>query len=365
MVKFIKIIGFFLIISIFFSTLNASAQSDPWYQLQLALENNDPKLKWFIDTLYEMKYKKFFSEINEITKICAAFYHYKNNWHYKDDPGKGDLINDPTITIQSGLIGDCDDFAVLMAAAIRIMGKRSRVVLGHNQEVVGHAYTEMFVGRSAYEAQAMINNIIKKYAKIYNEINVFKVYARNDANGYWLNFDWFAKYPSGTYYPATKEVVLYSDGTVDEFNAKTLPEKKEFTVDLSSPSTSETKELPPVENKTKNNQTNAPKSFKNFTQKLKMLLTPKEKLIKEQVIEKPSAPVELPLAIKTKPEENSCLLDNIKVDGIIYTKNNPSARINGEPYFIGDLICDGKIVDISQDAVSIQTKEGIKFFQIK
>jgi len=54
----------------------------------------------------------------------------------------------------------------------------------------------------------------------------------------------------------------------------------------------------------------------------------------------------------------------IKVEGIMYYKNNPIVIIGGNVYGLNDSVCGGKISSISSDKVIIQFKDKTKVYQL-
>ncbi|MFH1771721.1 MAG: transglutaminase domain-containing protein [Candidatus Omnitrophota bacterium] len=221
------------VVSIFVYVYYAQAADNRVYQLEKAMTSYSPKVKTYIDTLYKMKYTKKLPQPTAIAKLCASFQHIKKQWHYTNDPGNIDYIAPPEITINSGMVGDCDDFAVLMYTIIELLGKRSRVVFAYEKKGTRHAFAELFLCKNKISLKEKVGEIIKNYAMIYDETSEFKVYVRRDLKGYWFNFDWFAEYPSGKYYDSSKEIMIYGDGDAELLEGENLPQKVEITVKVS------------------------------------------------------------------------------------------------------------------------------------
>jgi transglutaminase-like putative cysteine protease len=63
-----------------------------------------------------------------VGQICSVYEHIRYNWKYVSDPSGRDYYASASETIGNGLAGDCDDFAILMAAAIEAIGGSSRII---------------------------------------------------------------------------------------------------------------------------------------------------------------------------------------------------------------------------------------------
>ena len=97
------------------------------------------------------------------------------------------------------MIGDCDDFAILMAAVIEAIGGTSRIVLARH-----HAYTEVYLGlRDKPCTLRLIKDIQDRYAGPQINYHV-------DWDGeVWLNLDWTAKYPGGPFFKGKIIRIIY------------------------------------------------------------------------------------------------------------------------------------------------------------
>jgi hypothetical protein len=89
-------------------------------------------------------------------KQVAALHRYvSSQWKYVNDPltGRGDYLSPASRTIALGLSGDCDDFAILLAACVEAIGGRARIVSGSCSEGY-HAWCEVYAGDAAQTRQA-------------------------------------------------------------------------------------------------------------------------------------------------------------------------------------------------------------------
>lgn len=138
-------------------------------------------------------------------------------WSYVPDPRGVDYFMYANETLSIGEdagcagAGDCDDFAILMAALVESVGGTTRIILAHNSSTGGHAYAEVYLGRiNATDSQVeqIIDWLRQKYEtdRIYTHIDT-------DTKDVWLNLDWGADgtgnaHPGGPFFQGDKHIVL-------------------------------------------------------------------------------------------------------------------------------------------------------------
>ena len=89
---------------------------------------------------------------HSVEQVCEIFEYLKNNWNYTGDPRCGEFYRYANQTIRLGEeigragAGDCDDFAILMAALIENIGGTTKINLVYD-EWQGYAYTELCTGK--------------------------------------------------------------------------------------------------------------------------------------------------------------------------------------------------------------------------
>jgi hypothetical protein len=158
-----------------------------------------------------------------IDQICSIYHYLKNGenllkgWSYKRDPRGSDYFNYANSSLRLGKAGgyagagDCDDFAILMAALIESIGGTTRIILANNETKGGHAYAEVYIGQlNATESQ--VEDIIYW---LKGKFNTGKIYTHidTDTKDVWLNLDWGADeegntHPGGPFYQGDKHIVL-------------------------------------------------------------------------------------------------------------------------------------------------------------
>jgi hypothetical protein len=110
----------------------------------------------------------------------------------------------------SGL-GDCDDFAILMASLINAVGDTTRIVLAYNDDS-GHAYAEVYLGRD----NTSVNRIVRwLFDETRQRIYVHRNISTNEV---WLNLDWQEdpygrSYPGGPFFRADRNFVVWTSKT--------------------------------------------------------------------------------------------------------------------------------------------------------
>lgn len=134
------------------------------------------------------------SQYRQYIQCFSVFKEIKGKWQYVNDPHKWDYIASADETLQS-FAGDCDDYAVLMAACLNAVGGTVRLVRTED-----HIYPELRINNKADfdNLSYLIRTQLFK-----REINKKKpLHYHVDDQGYiWLNMDYTANYPGGSFYP--------------------------------------------------------------------------------------------------------------------------------------------------------------------
>ena len=126
---------------------------------------------------------------SSIVSSFAIFKKVSNpHWKYKKDPDYRELFRPVSETIQTKT-GDCDDYAICLAACMRKCGGCAQIV-----HADGHLYPTLLVGKIAEKSK--INRIIRK---IFPSAKGKKINYLEIDNELWLNMDYSARYPGGTF----------------------------------------------------------------------------------------------------------------------------------------------------------------------
>ncbi|MCX6096633.1 MAG: hypothetical protein NT125_08010 [Candidatus Bipolaricaulota bacterium] len=143
-----------------------------------------------------------------MAQVCDFWDVCYSRWTYFSDPT--DLFDNFTrasVTIRDlRLRGDCDDFAVVIAAGVRGLGG-SAMVRGEWIGTDGHVYTEVFVGSDAQSAAANLLYVFVRYGLTLGDLAVGEVGLHFvPDSGYWLNLDWSANHPGGPYWASADKL---------------------------------------------------------------------------------------------------------------------------------------------------------------
>jgi len=126
-----------------------------------------------------------------------------------DDPRGSDYYSSASRTIALGFRGDCDDFVIALAAMIESVGGKTRVVYARNS-TTGHAYPEVYIGTTQEEFDAAAAYIQKRYRVGHVGCHITR---GPEGPQYWLNLDWWSKYPGGRFFADDGErTAYYPDG---------------------------------------------------------------------------------------------------------------------------------------------------------
>ena len=145
-----------------------------------------------------------------VSQICDVWEALYKKWTYVSDPNGKDYRSPASRTIQLGLKGDCDDFAIVMASVVESIGGTTRIISAHNGNK-GHAYAEVYIGNSKEKLNSVVSYISKRYGA---SSVAYHTTTKNNVTRYWLNLDWQSKYPGGKFFEDDGEVtIFYPDGS--------------------------------------------------------------------------------------------------------------------------------------------------------
>jgi transglutaminase-like putative cysteine protease len=108
-------------------------------------------------------------------QLCSLFDYVSNSVEYVSDPHDSDYWATPAETITTGA-GDCEDYAILMAALVEAIGGSARIYLTDD-----HAFAAAYIGES--------NATDKTIEAISEYYNYAPVYYVTDIYGSWIMLD--------------------------------------------------------------------------------------------------------------------------------------------------------------------------------
>lgn len=158
-----------------------------------AMDYTDPTTRDYALSLVDKKHGGEYS----LAQICDMWEKIDDQWTYVNDPSESNYFSPASNTIDLGLKGDCDDFAIVMASSILAIGGTPRVVLASNTDGGGHAYAEVCIADNKDDLQKAANYICDRYhcKKI-----AYRYSKDNGETHYWLNLDWSSRHPGGPHY---------------------------------------------------------------------------------------------------------------------------------------------------------------------
>lgn len=158
-----------------------------------AIEYNNPQVRNFAlsSTAKHFRNIKGYQKYRQTIQCFAVFKEIQSKWNYVNDPKGREYIANASESLQH-FSGDCDDHAILMAAAIRAIGGTPRLI--HTQ---AHIYPEMLIG-SKSDLETVIY-LIKEVLFVEESKNQEIYYHIDERGQIWLNLDYTAKYPGGPF----------------------------------------------------------------------------------------------------------------------------------------------------------------------
>lgn len=144
-----------------------------------------------------------------LAQACDLWENVYRNWTYVDDPRGNEYFSPASRTIALGFKGDCDDFAIVVAAMIESVGGSARIVTAQNR-TSGHTYPELYVGNSSAQFEQAAAYVRERYHV--NDVGCHITIA-DDGPRYWLNLDWWSRHPGGRFFADDgMRIAYYPDG---------------------------------------------------------------------------------------------------------------------------------------------------------
>lgn len=129
-----------------------------------------------------------------ISQVCDIFDYCFDNWNYVSD-ASFETFQSASKSINNGLRGDCEDFAILLSSMLISIGGDARITTAFKNSSSGHAYAEINLGNA--NMQDVANYIAARYKRVWTG----KIHYRIDSyKNCWMNLDWSTGHPGGEYY---------------------------------------------------------------------------------------------------------------------------------------------------------------------
>jgi transglutaminase-like putative cysteine protease len=163
-------------------------------ELVNAIDHKSPIVRDFAvgaaNEFFKKEQKRHMDYERVLVQSLAVFKKINSNWNYVSDPDNDEYFAKASESVKL-MAGDCDDYSVLMAAAIKSIGGKVRLTF-----IKGHIYPELLIGSQA-DLQKMMPVITEKLFK--EEIDKPLNYYKDAKGNVWINLDYTANYPGGSY----------------------------------------------------------------------------------------------------------------------------------------------------------------------
>ena len=182
-------------------------------ELREAIDYKDPAVRNYSTSIAIKHFQEdaHLSKNRKWVQYFSVFKEVYSNWVYVFDPVNEDYYSSASNTIKQlndyGLFkGDCDDYSIMMAAAIKSIGGEVRLVrtsLVQNGQTIGHMYPEVKIGDE--KDLEMVVYLLKNVFFV-EEAKGKSIFYYEDSKGFiWLNFDYTDNYPGGKYMSPIRE----------------------------------------------------------------------------------------------------------------------------------------------------------------
>jgi hypothetical protein len=180
------------------------------YQTTQAVDYLDSGTRNFFLELVDHKH----SGVYNIGQICDIWDYCCSHWTYVSDPDQYEYIAPASESIANGLHGDCEDFAVLIAAGIKAIGGTAWIVV-QREGSIGHAFAQVYIESEAYLEETIMPYLAARYEETprtdttrrprsWDNRSLFQTsftvwYSTSPNYGVWLNLDYTAPHPGGRF----------------------------------------------------------------------------------------------------------------------------------------------------------------------
>jgi hypothetical protein len=152
-----------------------------------------------------------------VEQVARIWSHVRGRWRYVNDPSGDEFFAKASDTIaRNAFAGDCDDFAIVLAAMVEAIGGRARIVMLDGEEG-GHAYAEVCVPEPAEQVAERLSVYYRQtWDEYLGRQRLTNIHFRSSEScPVWLNLDWNARVPGGAYGREFWAVAIYPDGRTE------------------------------------------------------------------------------------------------------------------------------------------------------
>lgn len=171
-------------------------------QIVGSVDYNNNEIKQFANkaavTYFSDNNDELYDDYGDVIRYFSVFKYIRSEWKYVQDPRENDHFAKASESLNS-MAGDCDDYAILMAACIKAVGGNARIVW-----VTEHAFPVVLVANDTYDFELNIKPVLQELFGVsyYKDFGVVE-----NEEGIWLNFDYTKNYPGGPF--MSKDVIKF------------------------------------------------------------------------------------------------------------------------------------------------------------
>lgn len=158
-----------------------------------AVDYDNPSVRNFAVAMATKNFKNMRYDLKYLPTIqsFSVFKEINSRWTYVYDPLGKDYIAKASESLKH-FSGDCDDYAILIAACSKAIGGKVRLIHAEN-----HMYPELNIG--THKDLEVINFLIRKNLFVTESKNG-DIHYHTDSDGQvWINMDYTANYPGGRF----------------------------------------------------------------------------------------------------------------------------------------------------------------------
>lgn len=160
-----------------------------------------------------------------LEQVATIYRRVQAEWKYVNDPKGEGYFSPASETIASHLTGDCDDFAILLAASVIGIGGEARIALAQAGDT-GRAYAEARIASSVEELRFLVSSGTDLSLLVPDgTTGIHQIHYRVDADeSVWVNLDWTSEGFGGPYFRHQRLLRIHpADGRIERATGSSEP----------------------------------------------------------------------------------------------------------------------------------------------
>lgn len=176
-------------------------------RIQAAIDYKNPEVRKYAVNAASTHFQEYVDAADRtVIQSFSVFREVRKRWKYVHDPQFEEYYAKASETLElldfdNSFKGDCDDYSILMAALVKSIGGKVRLVrttvTQDDGRETGHIYPEVYVGDE--KDLEMIAYLIREKLFEHEARNKSIYYYLGPNGDVWLNFDYNDYYPGGKY----------------------------------------------------------------------------------------------------------------------------------------------------------------------